>query len=196
MFKPTYQSIRATHFYSFSYLKFDFISALVVFLVAMPLCIGEALASGTPILSGILSGIIGGIVVGLLSGSQVSVSGPAAGMSAVVVAGIAQLGDFNVFLLALVMAGILQMLMGFLRAGFIAEYIPSNVVQGLLSAIGILLILKQLPLAFTLSGNISELKTHLLDMTEGVAFRPLVDLSFHINIGAMIISFLSILILM
>ena len=172
--------------------KFDFIAAIVVFLVAIPLCLGVALASGTPLLSGVVSGIIGGIVVGCLSGSHVSVSGPAAGMAAVVIAGVAQLGDFNVFLLALFLAGAIQMLLGILRAGFIAEYIPSSVVQGLLCAIGILLIVKQLPLAFTHAANLVELKTHLLDMTEGIEIN---DLSFHINSGATLISVLSIAIL-
>lgn len=175
--------------------KFDFIAAIVVFLVAIPLCLGVALASGTQILSGILSGIIGGIVVGCLSGSQVSVSGPAAGMAAIVLAGVTQLGDFHVFLLALVLAGFLQMLMGFFKAGFIAEYVPSSVVQGLLSAIGVLLIVKQLPLAFTLSSSLTELKEHLLSMSEGMVFHPLVDLSFHINKGAMLISLVSMAIL-
>ena len=173
-------------------IKFDFIAAIVVFLVAIPLCLGVALASGTPLISGVISGIIGGIVVGSLSGSHVSVSGPAAGMAAVVIAGIAQLGDFNVFLLALLLAGVVQMLLGIFRAGFIAEYVPSSVVQGLLCAIGILLIVKQLPLAFTHATNLAELKMHLLDMTEGIVLN---DLSFHINTGAMLISLLSIAIL-
>ncbi|WP_133126997.1 bifunctional SulP family inorganic anion transporter/carbonic anhydrase [Legionella nagasakiensis] len=176
-------------------LKFDFIAAIVVFLVAIPLCLGIALASGAPLFSGILSGIIGGVVVGSLSGSQVSVSGPAAGMAAVVLAAIAQLGDFNTFLLALALAGILQIIVGSFRAGFIADYIPSNVIQGLLCAIGILLIIKQLPLAFTLSSDLAELKMHLLETTEGLTLKPLYELSFHINSGAMLISLFSFAIL-
>lgn len=173
-------------------MKFDFIAAIVVFLVAIPLCLGVALASGTPLISGVISGIIGGIIVGCLSGSHFSVSGPAAGMAAVVIASVAQLGDFNVFLLALFLAGVLQMFLGLFRAGFIAEYIPSSVVQGLLCAIGILLIIKQLPLAFTHAANLAELKMHLLDMTEGIEFN---DISFHINSGATLISLFSIAIL-
>lgn len=169
-------------------LKFDLIAAVVVFLVAIPLCLGIALASGAPLFSGILSGIIGGIVVGTLSGSQVSVSGPAAGMAAVVLAAITQLGDFNVFLLALVLSGVLQIIIGALRAGFIADYIPSSVIQGLLCAIGLLLIAKQLPLAFTLSHSLTELKMQLLDVSEGFSLQPLEDLSLHINQGAMLIS--------
>lgn len=175
--------------------KFDFIAAIVVFLVAIPLCLGIALASGAPLFSGILSGIIGGIVVGSLSGSHVSVSGPAAGMAAVVLAAISQLGDFNTFLLALVLAGILQVIIGGLKAGFIADYIPSNVIQGLLAAIGILLIVKQIPLAFTLAASLSELKIHLLAVTDGVALNPLSKLYYEINSGAMIISLSSIALL-
>lgn len=171
--------------------KFDFISAIVVFLVAIPLCLGTALASGAPLFSGILSGIIGGIIVGIVSGSPVSVSGPAAGMAAVVLSAIAQLGDFNTFLLALTLAGVFQVIIGSFRAGFIADYVPSNVIQGLLCAIGILLIIKQLPFAFTLSSNLTELKSHLLDMDEGLSLQPLQDLSYHINSGAMLISVIS-----
>lgn len=172
-------------------LKFDLIAATVVFLVAIPLCLGIAMASGAPPFAGILSGIIGGIIVGSLSGSAVSVSGPAAGMVGVVITAIAQLGDFNVFLLALLLAGLLQMLAGSLRAGFIADYIPSNVIQGMLCAIGFLLVIKELPLAFTLSADLTELKSHLLDLSESLELSPLYALSYHINNGAMLITSLS-----
>ncbi|WP_058451233.1 bifunctional SulP family inorganic anion transporter/carbonic anhydrase [Legionella maceachernii] len=175
--------------------KFDLIAGIVVFLVAIPLCLGIALASGAPLFSGIISGIIGGVLVGALSNSQVSVSGPAAGMAAVVLAAITQLGDFNVFLFALLLAGMIQIIIGALRAGFIADYIPSNVVQGLLCAIGLLLIIKQLPLAFTLSTDLKELQSHLLESTEGLAFNPLYELSDHINTGASIISLISVALL-
>jgi len=175
--------------------RFDFIAAIVVSLVAIPLCLGTALASGAPLLSGILSGIIGGIIVGILSGSAVSVSGPAAGMAAVVLSTISQLGDFNTFLLALMLAGIIQVIIGFTRAGFIADYVPSNVVEGLLCAIGILLIVKQLPFAFTLSSSLAELKMHLLDMDEGLSLKPLSDLVYHINSGAIILSIIAMTIL-
>ncbi|VEH11883.1 sulfate transporter [Legionella jordanis] len=150
------RNLRKFRVYKNRFFKQDFIAAIVVFLVAIPLCLGIALASGAPLFSGILSGIIGGIVVGGLSGSHVSISGPAAGMAAVVLAAISQLGDFNSFLLALTLAGLLQILIGSFKAGFIAEYVPSNVVQGLLCAIGLLLIIKQLPLAFTLSADLTE----------------------------------------
>ena len=190
-------NFRKLRIYKNRNLKFDFIAAIVVFLVAIPLCLGTALASGAPLFSGILSGIIGGIIVGSLSGSHVSVSGPAAGMAAVVLAAISQLGDFNTFLLALVLAGLLQIIIGSLRAGFIADYVPSNVVQGLLCAIGILLIFKQLPFAFTLSSDLAELKMQLLnmDMEDGFTFKPLLNLFFHINSGATLLSLTSIAIL-
>lgn len=127
------------------YAKYDIPAAIVVFLVALPLCLGIALASGAPLFSGIISGIIGGIVVGMISGSQTSVSGPAAGLAAVVLASITKLGTFEILLVAIMIAGVLQLAMGIFRAGFIANYIPSNVIKGLLAAIGILLILKQIP---------------------------------------------------
>lgn len=188
-------NMRKFRVYTKRYLKFDFVAAIVVFLVAIPLCLGIALASGAPLFSGILSGIIGGIVVGSFSGSQVSVSGPAAGMAAVVVTAIAQVGDFNSFLLVLTIAGLLQIVIGSLKAGFVADYVPTNVVQGLLCAIGILLIIKQLPLAFTLSADFNELKTHLLETADVITLSPLLAISHHINSGAMIITLSSIAIL-
>ncbi|RAW02400.1 carbonic anhydrase [Pseudochryseolinea flava] len=126
-------------------LKKDLPAGLVVFLVALPLCLGVALASGAPLMSGVISGIIGGIVVGFISKSQTSVSGPAAGLTAIVLSSITQLGSFELFLSALVIAGFLQLAMGFGKIGFIANYVPSNVIKGLLAAIGIILILKQTP---------------------------------------------------
>lgn len=126
-------------------IKHDLPASVVVFLVALPLCLGVALASGAPLLSGIISGIIGGVVVGLLSGSSTSVSGPAAGLAAVVLGAIHQLGNFELFLTAVLIAGFMQLVMGIIKAGFIADFIPNNVIKGLLAAIGIILILKQIP---------------------------------------------------
>lgn len=123
----------------------DVTAGIVVFLVALPLCLGVALASDAPLLAGVLAGIIGGIVVGILSGSQTSVSGPAAGLTAIVAAQIASLGSYQAFLLAVVLAGILQIVLGCLRAGHIKAFFPSAVIKGLLAAIGVILILKQLP---------------------------------------------------
>jgi len=133
---------------SFATLPYDITSGLVVFLVALPLCLGVALASGAPLLSGVLSGIVGGILVGALSGSHTSVSGPAAGMTAIVAAQIVALGSFPAFLLSVVLAGLIQIGMGFAQAGFVAAFIPSSVIKGLLAAIGVILILKQFPHIF------------------------------------------------
>jgi len=175
-------------------LKFDLVAAAVVFLVALPLCLGIAMASGTPLFSGLLSGILGGILIGSLSASPISVSGPAAGMVSIVLAAITSLGDFNTFLLALTFAGILQLLIGFLRAGFIADYIPSSVIQGLLCAIGIVLIIKQIPLAFTSLSSMAEFKLNLLEQAEDLSFKTLHH-SFHFNNGSVIISTISLAIL-
>jgi len=130
---------------STKYLKGDLQAGLVVFLVALPLCLGIALASGAPLFSGIISGVIGGIVVGLFSGSQLSVSGPAAGLTAIILTAIATLGSFEAFLLAGVLAGILQLVLGYIKAGVVSNYLPSNVIEGMLAAIGIIIILTQLP---------------------------------------------------
>jgi len=132
----------------FSNVKGDFAAGLVVFLIAVPLCLGIALASGAPLFSGIVSGIIGGVVVGFLSGSQLSVSGPAAGLTAIVLAGITDLGAFDIFLCAVIIAGLIQLTLGFLKAGSVSNYFPSNVIEGMLTAIGIIIILKQIPHAF------------------------------------------------
>ncbi len=127
------------------YIKSDLRSGLVVFLVALPLCLGIALASGAPLFSGIIAGILGGIVVGTLSNSQLSVSGPAAGLTAIIISAIASLGSFETFLLAGVLAGAMQLVLGFVKAGIISNYLPSNVIEGMLAAIGIIIILSQLP---------------------------------------------------
>ncbi|MFM1972544.1 MAG: hypothetical protein RL185_1226, partial [Bacteroidota bacterium] len=132
---------------SFKYLKEDLPAGLVVFLVALPLCLGIALASGAPLFSGIIAGIIGGIVVAFASGSALSVSGPAAGLTVIVLNGITTLGAYDQFLVAVVIAGMIQILLGYLKAGVIGYYFPSSVIKGMLAAIGIILILKQAPIA-------------------------------------------------
>ncbi len=131
-------------FLSFNYLKFDLSSGLVVFLVALPLCLGIALASGAPLFAGVISGIIGGMVVSIISGSQTSVSGPAAGLTVIVLNAIASLGSYEIFLLSVIISGLIQLILGFLKAGGIANYIPSSVIKGMLAAIGIIIILKQI----------------------------------------------------
>lgn len=129
----------------FKYWKSDLPASVVVFLVALPLCLGIALASGAPLMSGLIAGIIGGIVVGFMSGSHLSVSGPAAGLTVIVLNAISDLGSFEVFLVAVVLAGIIQIVMGTLKAGIVGLYFPSSVIKGMLAAIGLILIMKQIP---------------------------------------------------
>lgn len=132
----------------FANIKSDFPASMVVFFVAVPLCLGIALASGAPLFSGIIAGIVGGIVVGALSNSSLGVSGPAAGLTVIVLTSIKQLGTFEVFLLAVVLAGVFQIVLGLIQAGIIGYYFPSSVIKGMLTAIGIIIILKQIPHAF------------------------------------------------
>ncbi len=129
----------------FKDIKYDLPAGIVVFLVAVPLCLGIALASGAPLFSGIIAGIVGGTVVVIASGSPLGVSGPAAGLAVIVLAAIQDLGSFEVFLFAVVLAGIIQIILGFLRAGIIGYYFPSSVIKGMLSGIGLIIILKQIP---------------------------------------------------
>lgn len=130
---------------SWDNLRHDFSAGLVVFLISLPLCIGIGFASGAPIVSGLISGIVGGIVISLISKSPLSVSGPAAGLTVIVFDSIKTLGNFNDFLLALCLAGIFQIILGFLKAGILSNFFPSAVVKGMLAAIGVVLILKQIP---------------------------------------------------
>lgn len=138
---------RKIRYYRLIWLKYDLPAGLSVFLVALPLCLGIALASGAPLYSGLLSGIIGGLVVSLISGSHLGVSGPAAGLTTLVAASIISLGDFKIFLLAVMVAGLFQLILGLLKLGVIANYFPSSVIKGMLAAIGIILISKQIPIA-------------------------------------------------
>lgn len=123
----------------------DLSASIVVLLVALPLCLGIALGSGAPLFSGIIAGVVGGIVVGIFSGSQLSVSGPAAGLTMIVAAAILKLEHYEAFLLAVVIAGFFQLVLGFIRAGVIGDYVPNSVIKGMLAAIGLILILKQTP---------------------------------------------------
>jgi MFS superfamily sulfate permease-like transporter len=123
----------------------DLPASIVVLLVALPLCLGIALGSGAPLFSGIIAGIVGGIVIGLLSGSQLSVSGPAAGLTVIVATAILKLKVYEAFLLAVVIAGVIQLILGFIRAGVLGDFVPNSVIKGMLAAIGCILILKQLP---------------------------------------------------
>jgi len=178
----------------FANLKSDLPSGLVVFLVALPLCLGIALASGAPFFSGIISGIVGGIVIGALSNSPLSVSGPAAGLAALVMGALVSIGDYSLFLCGVLIAGILQILLGLAKLGGIANYIPSSVIKGMLTSIGILIIAKQIPHAFGYDkdekGNITELFPYgQEDMHE--LLQPLQ----HIEVGVFLICLLSIIIM-
>ena len=128
-----------------SNLKYDLKASLVVFLVALPLCLGIAVASGAPPMSGLIAGIVGGIVIGSLSGSNVSVSGPAAGLTVIVLDSINSMGSLPLFLGTLVIVGWIQVGLGLAKAGVIGYYFPHSVIKGMLTAIGLILILKQIP---------------------------------------------------
>ena len=174
----------------FSNIKSDAPASIIVFLVAVPLCLGIALASGAPLFSGIIAGIVGGIVVGALSGSQLGVSGPAAGLAVIVLTAIDQLGAFEIFLLAVVIGGLIQLILGFLQAGIIGYYFPSSVINGMLSGIGIIIVLKQIPHAFgydrDYEGSLS------FNQPDGQnTFSELTNMLDYISPGAVIITALS-----
>jgi SulP family sulfate permease len=137
-------------------LKQDLPASIVVFLVALPLCLGIAMASGAPLFSGIIAGIIGGIVVGILSGSSLGVSGPAAGLAVIVLNGIEQVGSFESFLVAVILAGIIQIIMGYAKLGTIAYYFPSSVIKGMLCGIGFIICLKQIPHALGYDNDFAD----------------------------------------
>ena len=178
----------------FGNLKYDLPASVVVFLVAVPLCLGIALASGAPLFSGIIAGIVGGIVVGVLSGSQLGVSGPAAGLAVIVLTAIMELGAFEVFLLAVVLGGVFQLILGFAKAGIIGYYFPSSVIKGMLSGIGVIIILKQIPHAF---GYDKEFEGSMAFQTaEGHnTFSQLYYMLEAISPGAVIITTLSLAVL-
>ncbi|MBM3829293.1 MAG: SulP family inorganic anion transporter [Verrucomicrobia bacterium] len=171
----------------------DFAAGVVVFLVALPLCLGIALASGAPLLSGLIAGIVGGIVVGIASGSHLSVTGPAAGLTSIVLMSIGKLGTFEAFLLAVVLAGVIQLAMGALKMGNVVNYFPSSVIRGMLVGIGIIIILKQIPHAFGYDkvpegddrfiqpsdseNSFSEIAKHLDLITPGALFVALAGLA-------------------
>lgn len=178
-----------------NYFKTDILSGLVVFLVALPLCLGIALASGAPLFAGIISGVIGGIVVGIMSNSQLSVSGPAAGLTAIILAAITSLGDYRTFLLAVVLAGVLQILLGIAKAGTISNYFPSNVIDGMLTGIGVIIILKQLPHAV---GYDKDNEGDMFFIEKGAGhntFSSVIDAINYSQMGAVIICLVSLAIL-
>jgi MFS superfamily sulfate permease-like transporter len=178
----------------FANLKSDFASGLVVFLVALPLCLGIALASGAPLFAGIISGVIGGIVVGYLSKSHLSVSGPAAGLTAIVLVAITDLGSFNSFLLAVLIAGIIQLALGFIKAGSISNYFPTNVIEGMLAGIGVIIFLKQIPHAVGYDNDFEGDESFL--QQDGLnTFSELFSVFNHIQLGSVVITLVSLSIL-
>ncbi len=179
----------------FSYLRSDLSSGLVVFLVALPLCLGIAMASGAPLFSGVIAGIIGGIVVGVLSQSHVSVTGPAAGLTAIVLSAITVLGSFELFLLSVVIAGILQLILGYIKAGTISNYFPNNVIEGMLAGIGVIIFLKQLPHAFGYDRD-TEGDMYFQEASGSNTLLSLFDAFQHIHLGATIITGISLILLL
>ena len=176
---------------TFKYWKNDLPAGLVVFLVALPLCLGISLASGAPFFSGLISGIVGGVVIGFLSGSKLSVSGPAAGLAALVLAAIANIGEFDLFLCAVLIAGILQILISVAKLAGIAIYFPSSVIKGLLTSIGILIIAKQIPHAVGYKNEKSVL-TEIGNEYWQTLLQPLQQ----IHVGVLIICIVSIIIML
>jgi len=178
-----------------SNLKQDLPASIVVFFVAIPLCLGIALASGAPLFSGVIAGIIGGIVVGALSGSPLGVSGPAAGLAVIVLTAIQDLGAFDIFLVAVILAGIIQLIAGFAKGGIIAYFFPSSVIYGMLSGIGIIIFLKQIPYAFgydkTPEGDFA-----FLQVDGQNTFSELFNMLNYISPGALIIAAVSLFILL
>jgi MFS superfamily sulfate permease-like transporter len=180
--------------FSFSYWKNDLPAGLVVFLVALPLCLGIALASGAPLFSGIIAGIVGGIVVAAVSGSALSVSGPAAGLTTIVISSITKLETYEAFLLAVMLAGVIQLTLGYLRAGIIGHYFPSSVIKGMLAAIGLTLIFKQIPHALGYDRD-TEGDFYFFQLDGENTFSEIVNSVNHLSLGAIIICAVSLFIL-
>lgn len=173
----------------------DIPASIVVFLVALPLCLGIALGSGAPLFSGIIAGIVGGIVIGSLSGSQLSVSGPAAGLTVIVIAALNRLQVFEAFLLAVVIAGFFQVILGFLRAGVLGDFVPNTVIKGMMAAIGLILILKQIPHLVGYDANyIGDESFNQRD--DQNTFSELFNMVNYITPSAVLIGVISLLILM
>jgi MFS superfamily sulfate permease-like transporter len=180
--------------YYLRHVKDDVPSGIVVFLVALPLCLGIALASGTPLFSGLIAGLVGGLVVSLVSGSQLSVSGPAAGLTVIVFNALQTLGSFQALLVAVVLAGIIQLVLGYLKAGIIGSFFPSAVIKGMLSAIGLILIIKQIPHAAGYDSSFEGDESYMKETAES-SFFELFDSLHAITLGAVIISVVGLLIL-
>ncbi|MEM6398118.1 MAG: SulP family inorganic anion transporter [Bacteroidota bacterium] len=174
----------------FSYWQRDLPASVVVFFVALPLCLGIALASGAPLFSGLIAGIVGGIIVGLLSGSQIGVSGPAAGLAAIVVVAIGDLGGYQNFLVAVVIGGLIQIGFGIAKAGVIGYYFPASVIKGMLTGIGIFIILKQIEFFFGIEKT-AEGDWAFMQGDGETIFSHMMGIFDHINYGATLIAFIS-----
>ena len=178
----------------FKYIKNDLPASVVVFFVALPLCLGIALASGAPLFAGLISGIIGGTIVGALSGSKIGVSGPAAGLAAIVLTAIGSLGGYENFLVAVVLGGIIQIIFGFLKAGIIGYYFPSSVIKGMLTGIGIIIILKQIPHFFGYDSDPEG--DFAFNQVDGQnTFTEILSSLNNISLGATIVGFIGLAIL-
>lgn len=178
----------------FENIKNDISASIIVYLVAVPLCLGIALASGAPLFSGIIAGIIGGIIVGIASDSALGVSGPAAGLAIIVFAAIDTLGSWNVFLTAVFLAGIIQLMMGYYKAGFIAYFFPSSVIKGMLTGIGLLIIIKQIPHALGYDHtNLGDMAFNQLDGDN--SFTSILNTFNYISPAASLISIISMIVL-
>ena len=176
------------------FLKDDFKSSIVLYLVALPLCLGIALASKAPIISGVIAGIVGGIIVGFLSGSNTSVSGPAAGLTIIVITGLKDLPDYQSFLLAVVLAGGFQFILSQLKAGILGDFIPGAVISGMLVSIGLLLVLKQIPHALGYDFNFDGDEEFLQEDGRNT-FTEIYYAIIELNWGAFLISVLSLFVL-
>jgi MFS superfamily sulfate permease-like transporter len=179
----------------FKYIKNDLPASVVVFFVALPLCLGIALASGAPLFSGLIAGIIGGIIVGFLSGSKIGVSGPAAGLAAIVLTAIGTLGGYENFLVAVVLGGVIQLIFGFLKAGIIGYYFPSSVIKGMLTGIGIIIILKQIPHFFGYDTD-PEGDLAFFQVNGENTFSEIINSINNINLGSTLIGIISLGILL
>jgi len=172
----------------------DIIAGLAVFLVAIPLCLGIALASGAPMAAGLLGGIIGGLIIGSISGSHVSVSGPAAGLTAIVLTAITDIGSFEAFLVAVIISGVLQLVLGIVKAGGIASFFPTSVIKGLLTSIGIILIFKQIPHALGYDED-PEGDFEFIQTDNENTFTELINGLQHFQLGAIIITIIGLVIM-
>ena len=170
----------------FKNIKSDFPASIVVFFVALPLCLGIALASGAPLFSGVIAGVVGGIVVGALSGSNLGVSGPAAGLAAIVLTAIGTLGGYENFLVAVVLGGVIQIIFGVLKAGIIGYYFPSSVIKGMLTGIGIIIILKQIPHFFGYDAELEGADSFIETSGENT-FSAIFNITDHIILGSLVI---------